>query len=105
MRKHADRAGRGALSHRFTGKLACRFPSRNAASSAPPRRPERAREEARGAPPEWSERARVEARGAPPEWSDHARVEARGAPPEWSEHARLGPPALARAALAAAIHG
>ena len=75
MRKHADRAGRGALSHRFTGKLACRFPSRNAASSAPPRRPERAREEA------------------------------RGAPPEWSEHARLGPPAQARAALAAAIHG
>jgi hypothetical protein len=91
MRKHADRAGRGALSHRFTGKLACRFPSRNAASSAPPRRPERARLEAPGAPPGRSERARVEARG--------------GAPPGWSKHAWLGPPALARAALAAAIHG
>jgi hypothetical protein len=63
MQKHADRAGRGALSHRFTGKLACRFPSRNAASSAPLGPPERARLEAPGAPPGRSERARL----GPPE--------------------------------------
>jgi hypothetical protein len=84
MRKHADRAGRGALSHCFTGKLACRFRSRNAASSAPGH----SRAEALGAPLGRSERARVRAPGR----SERARAEAPGAPPGRSERARVRAP-------------